>query len=202
MVLIAGKCLAMPSEWSHRKSWWWRWRSRTSCIPHTWLIDILMFFVKKMMLLIYVYIFIYNRIHTQLGIVRHWSFSHNSPYPAAFCPCHPCHFVTMTDPPRGATLAVGTLFFHYPCCSAWFTTQLQMVKTCFSTSEQLSAGFSLPHLIQVNISSTGALPWVARGNVRTQSRRRALKIASELVEWFLWRYSLYSHQYVWEYLGI
>ena len=111
MVLIAGKCLAMPSEWSHRKSWWWRWRSRTSCIPHTWLIDILMFFVKKMMLLIYVYIFIYNRIHTQLGIVRHWSFSHNSPYPAAFCPCHPCHFVTMTDPPRGATLAVGTFFF-------------------------------------------------------------------------------------------
>ena len=86
---------------------------------------------------------------------------------------------------EGSNTSCWNIFFHYPCCSAWFTTQLQMVKTCFSTSEQLSAGFSLPHLIQVNISSTGALPWVARGNVRTQSRRRELKIASELVEWFL-----------------
>ena len=163
--------------------------------------DILMFFVKKMMLLIYVYLFIYNRIHTQLGIVRHWGFSHNSPYSAALCPCHPCHFVTMTDPARGATLAVETLYVHYPCCSAWFTTQLQMVKTCHNIWADFRRIF--PQLIQVNISSTGALPWVARGNVRTQSRRRARCKASELVEWFLFEgISLYSHQYVWEYLGI
>ena len=122
---------------------------------------------KKMMLLIYVYIiyidriFIYNRNHTQLGIVGYWVFSHNSPYSAALCPCHPCHFVTMTDPPRGASLAVETSYVHYPCWHG-LPRNFRWSKHVFQHLPQ-DFGFSLPHLIQVkkNRPQVHCLGWRA-----------------------------------------